>query len=306
MAAYTVLFSETPNNKVASDRFSQEIRGSAITVALDSVVALSDRAIVSFKISLSAPEEATLHALAAVHAGTPLRDVGNAKEDDGRLIVTQFPAMIGANTVFTGCGDDIVNSVRGAGETIRVFWDDVEARGIKTKNVQFLEPIELHDGEAYYRGLWTTEDTLSVSMVIPATTVTENVGNTGNARRIPASPYHDVFIPAAGDGDVDIVVARPVPTPDLDGFWDIIKTTGEVMPAATPGHSAWHLLSIPISGRFLSNIPLGAPTGVFALDVYRAEYIHQTWTLRVDVKKVSAGAGELAGWFLTYRKNLPE
>lgn len=305
--SYTVLFSETPNGAISSDRFSEEIRGSAITIALDSVVVFADRAVVSFKDVLTAPEEALLHTLATTHSGAALADAKPASEEDGRLIVTTFPAMLGANTVFTGRGDNLGTGEIGKGDPIRLLWDGVEARGPKSKDVRFLEPIELHDGAAYYQGGWTTEDTLTVAMVIPLTPVTPNATNTGNARRVPASAFHDVFIPAAGDGDVDVnlALAVPVPTPNGDGFWDVHKPTGAVSPSATPGRSAWHLMSVGISANVINEIPLGALTGIFDIDVYRAEYIHHAWTLRVTVNKQSVGAGEFAGWFLTYRKNYP-
>lgn len=310
MAETTYTFSvstQFPASRVAPDRWAQEIRLSPIVTALAQVHVAGDVARATFRDALSPADEATLNSIVAAHSGQPIADVQAAKEADGRLIVAPFPAMVGANTSFTGRGDDLVNGIPGKGPHIRLAWTDGDARGPKEIDLGFLEPIQLHDGGAYYQGNWTPEDTLTVRALMPATTATPNAGGTGNCNLVPIGPGAFVIVPAAGDGGHDVALASavPVPAPLSDGFWDVDEPSGIIVPSAEPGHAKWHLLTVPQTAAFLNEVPLGALTGVFDIDVYRAEYFHPTWTLRVVVDKQSDFAGSFAGWFLVYRRIMP-
>lgn len=310
MAETTYTFSVTgqfPAMRVAPDRWAQEIRLSPIVTALSSVHVAGDVARATFRDALSPGDEGLLNTIVASHSGQPIADVPTAKEPDGRLIVAPFPAMVGANTSFTGRGDDIVNGIPGKGPYIRVSWADGDPRGAKQVDMRFLEPIQLHDGGAFYQGNWTPVDTLTVRAMMPATVATENVEGEGNCNLVPIAPGAFLIVPAAGDGGHDVVLtsAVPVPAPAFDGFWDVDEPSGIIVPSSDPGHAKWHLLTVPQTAAFLNEIPLGALTGVFDIDVYRAEYFHPTWTLRVEVDKQSDFAGTLAGWFLVYRRNVP-
>lgn len=73
MSEYTYSTSEDfPNGTVATDRLTQEIRDSAITVALDYINTDGDDCIVVFKADLSSGEEDVLDGLVAAHSGEPL------------------------------------------------------------------------------------------------------------------------------------------------------------------------------------------------------------------------------------------
>jgi hypothetical protein len=301
-----------PYQKCATDRWSQEIRSSAIVTALAHVSVSGTIATATFRDSLSVGDETILDGIVLAHSGQPLAPPEKPREIDGKEIVTPFPGFVEFNTVFTGRGDDLSaltpEAQRGTGPRIRLAWDAIEARGPKYVDLQFIEPIQLHDGEAYYQGSWTPDDTLSVGALMPATVVTPNVGGTGNCNVVdPGIGAAILIVPAAGDGafDLDLANAVPLPAALRDGFWDVDEPTGTVAPSAAPGASKWHLLTIPQSARYLVDVPLGALTGIFALDVYRAEYVHPKWTVRVTVNKQSDAAGVFAGWFLMYRRYNP-
>lgn len=81
---YTIA-SAFPNGKVATDRLTQEIQQSAITVVLDYIKTYAGDCTVYFKTEPSSGEWTILDALVAVHSGEPL--VTAAETLDGRSIV---------------------------------------------------------------------------------------------------------------------------------------------------------------------------------------------------------------------------
>ena len=229
-----------------------------------------------------------------------------ALEDDGKIIVTPYPASDGYKTWFTGAADQLTPSiVRGGGTRIRFHWTDGEARGAKSVDLQFAEPIEMHDGGAQYSPVvdWSMDDLLHVKLVMPATVT--SVSGSGNCNRVPTGLGYDVIVPAAGDGghQVDLALATPVPTPNNDGYWNVDHDSGVITPGV-PGASGFHLLSVEVVANYAKGIPLGHPMGEYEIDAYKAEWIHPKWIIRITVDKQSAGAGDFAGWLLCYRKNL--
>lgn len=315
MADVVFPITDFPMGKCAVDRLAQEIRQSSIAVALRFVKSLGVTVTCVFAAGLSAGELVTLQGIVATHSGVPLAPPSKPQEIDGKEIVTPFPGFVDFNTVFTGRGDDLnaptPDAGRGRGESLLMEWTALEVGTEKSKILRFSEPIQLHDGAAYYQGGWSPADTLSVGAEIPATPVTANPTNTGNCNLAvhPDVGLPIIIVPAAGDGthDVDLASACPVPDPNRSGFWDVDEPSdaGIISPSSTPLAAKWHLLTVPTKANYLHQIPLGALTGVFDLEVYRAEYFHPSWSLVVRVKKVSEGSGIFNGWFLVYRRYNP-
>jgi hypothetical protein len=69
--AYSIS-TDFPNQKVDSSRLAQEIRDSAIVVALDGILVEGDACTISFKEALSAGDETILDGIVAAHSGEPL------------------------------------------------------------------------------------------------------------------------------------------------------------------------------------------------------------------------------------------
>lgn len=224
-------------------------------------------------------------------------------ENDGRPVFVVSPSTTGWMTWFTGAGDDPAPTPpakgRGTGTKLRLSFTGAE---VKTVDLVFSEPVELHDGEMFYTGTWELDDCFDFSAVIPATTVTPNAG-AGNCNLVDAGGYN-VIVPAAGDGSHDVDLSSPMPVvPALGGgYWEADQATALVTPSSTPGQSDWHLLDVPVESFFLRQMPMGHPLGKFEIDAYKAEWVSPAWSLRLRVDKQSAGAGEVAGWLMLFRE----
>ena len=75
MTVYTYNLSDFPNGKVNSDRLSQEIHASVITISLASIDTNSAGVMISFKADLSAGEKTILDAIVANHSGEDLAQI---------------------------------------------------------------------------------------------------------------------------------------------------------------------------------------------------------------------------------------
>src|SRR4030067_1051868 len=229
---------------------------------------------------------------------------GSPKTNDGKLIVMISPSSEGLKTWFTGAGDELDPISRGTGTRLLLSWSNDESRGQKSVDIQFSEPVEVHDGQAVMSGSWSPDDYIDLSAIIPSTETMPNVSGTGDVNRVPTGLGYDVIVRAAGDGAYDLTNGVPVEAPSGDGYWDVEPLTGEITPGAIPGGSRYHMLSIPLEVFFLRRIPLGQGHGVLDVDVYKTEWIHQNWFVRMAVTKNSSDAGTLGGWLLTFRKNV--
>jgi hypothetical protein len=48
-------------------------------------------------------------------------------------------------------------------------------------------------------------------------------------------------------------------------------------------------------------MPMGNPLGLFDIDTYKAEWIHQNWKLRLWVDKQTDSAGDVGVWLMLFR-----
>ena len=224
-----------------------------------------------------------------------------AQDEDGKQIVTPYPASDGFRTWFCGASDQMEPLVRGGGARARLEWTSQESRGAKTLTLQWAEPVEVHDGSVLYTGSWDLDDTLDVSVLMPANAPTPS--GSGNCNVV-----NNLIVPAAGDGgyQLDLATAVPVPADPKapNGFWDMDYDSGVITPSANPGHALYHLLTVPMQPYVARRIPLGDPSGSWAIHAYKVQSVHPTWKMLVTVDKQSAGAGILAGMLLCFRRNL--
>lgn len=224
---------------------------------------------------------------------------------DGRRIVVSAPNTEGWNSYYTGAGDQKSPRVLGGGQEIYISFAGPADQSIE---VSFSEPVEMHDGQAIYTPAanWSVQDKLNFSMILGATPSVANGGGTGNSNKYPIGGGLSFYIPAEGNGAWDINLATAVPvnsSGDNTGFWDVARDSGVVTPSATPGQAAFNLHDFPLEIFFVRKVPLGAPLGLFDVDAYKTQWIHQNWKIKINVVKVSVGAGEFSGWVLAYRKN---
>ena len=227
-----------PNHKVACDRLLQEVRASAIITAVDYInsSADDDTCDVWFKDVLSDADKAVLDAIVAAHSGEPLPDDKTTKvvfdkttaggvslfaldapsEADKKPVMVNSPATEGTFTWLTSRGDDLSpssGSGRGTGPQAFLSFDEP---GTKEVEIQFIEPVELHDGHVSWRPTsdWGFEDSWSLSVRLPATTVTPNAENKGNCNKVDTGQGFSVIVPANGDGAYDVDLTKAVPIPD--------------------------------------------------------------------------------------------
>lgn len=299
---------------LATDRLDLDLRASSIVTALDRVDTSGGVARVWFRDVLSPADEATLTAIVVAHTGHPLPgaaipvDVSGPKEADGKAIVVISPATEGMKTWLTGRGDDLGAGPagRGKGTKLKVAFAGGETYpNTQTVDVQFLEPVEVHDGQFNWTPVaFDADDYFSVSVVMPGTTATSTPG-TGNANEVALGGGAVLYVPAAGDGSHTIDLAdwtKAVPVPaDGAGYWNV-DDDGAITPSATPGEADWHMVNFPSEAFLIAEVGMQNSVGLFDVDVYKTEWIHPAWLVRLAVTKAADGGACVAsGWLLTFR-----
>lgn len=226
---------------------------------------------------------------------------------DEKPIVVMYPAREGFNTFITGRGDDVGGGNRGQGQRIKFNFVTANLPETQSVDLQFMEPVEVHDGRAIFgpSGAWDGgDDWLSIKVVIPATTYTDRTTEMdGNANKVPSGLGFDIFVPAAGDGNAELVTAVPVLNDSGTGFWNLDENSGAVTPNAEQKGNA-DLLDLEVGGTLIHEVPIGEGHGTFDIDAYKSEYIHPTWIVRVEAHKEANGDGWLAGWLFTFREKV--
>jgi hypothetical protein len=249
---------------VNGDRFEQEIRQSAITVALDSTSTYNGVCTVTFKAEPSAGEITILDGLVAAHSGLPLEPavstvkIDSPETSDGKPIFLNCIFPGGVYYYLTGAGDS--SSERGAGDEL-LF--SSEESGDTVKEVHFLDWAYEADAIVQFTGA-ALGDYLIVDIVSPASPVTVNGTNTGNCNLVDAPPCpgipagSHIIVPANGNGthDVDLATANIVPSHDDDadnddppnGYWNWSdpKTGRGTITANYLGTGEYHLVDAEV------------------------------------------------------------
>lgn len=326
--SYTYTFSvanDTRYGKVDRDKLEDELTADhVITETLETVSVTGDDLDVTYANQLpSTPvdHEQHLSNIVTMHDGKPAVPLPEPvriytgpntpapAEPDGKEVVVVSPSTEGWMTWFTGAGDNLNPTPpatgRGQGNAINVTLTEP---GTETLDLNFLEPVELHDGEVWYSPVdqWTNDDTFSFSAYMPATVTTPNAG-LGNVNLVNLGGYN-LIVPSStnnGSHDVDLEQAVPVPAQDPgDGYWDADAETNAIT-ANTGTGGNWMLFDVPIESFFLKRIPMGNPLGKFEIDAYKAEWISSRWTLRFIVERTTAGTGtfRVGGWLMLFRRS---
>jgi hypothetical protein len=311
--------------KVNSDRLIQEIRLSAIEVALDGVSVKGDELVVFFKADLSAADKTVLDGnttgpcggIIGNHSGEPLPDPktedgvplvaidGPRKDIDKKAVLVISPATDGFLSYITSRGDS--ESGRGEGPQLLITTsesDDPEVTHVI--EVGFLEPIELHDGQVSWKPIdaFDAEDAFSLCARIPATPVTP--GGAQNCTLYDVGGFNMIIpaVPGQGTHEVALETVCPVPDNNRAGYWEVEYNTGAVSVGPKPGKAHWNLFDTEIRVYFLKKVSMASPIGVFDIDVYETEYMHQSWKLRFEVFKKNAANGKVSGWVFMFRRNV--
>lgn len=231
------------------------------------------------------------------------------REQDKKPIFTMSPATEGFVTWITGAGDDpsatFPASGRGTGTPFVLVFSGSEVPCTKTLEFDFIEPVEVHDGQVTWRHPtnWGSQDHFSLGLRIPSSSVSLNTSSLGNCNKVSVGPGMNVIVPAAGNGQYDLLEACPVQDKQgQGGYWDNDYNTGAVTPNPTPGAGNWNLFDFEVTGWLIKNIPMTHPMGVFDIDVYKTEYFHPSWYLTWQVTKNSPGDGEVSGWIFCFRR----
>jgi len=248
--------------------------------------------------------------------GNPIVSLDAPQEPDKKNVFVNSPATEGTYTWFSSRGDDLnptpPESGRGTGTPLTITF--TEAKYDKTE-VDFLEPIELHSGQVWWeKDKWGFDDEWGIYVRLPASVVTENLGNTGNCNRVEIIPESGLYIYVSADGDgaydVDLESSDAVPVPTAigeTGYWEIEdKWAEEIAPllGGGVGKNVWNMYSFDIKMWFVRNINCGSPVCHFNLigGSYKAEWIAKEWKLGFECNRVTAGAGKISGNFVCYRQ----
>lgn len=228
-------------------------------------------------------------------------------EDDGKQTVVPSPATEGMLTYFCGAADNLTASFpasgRGDGQAVKISFT---GSAVKSIDLQFKEVVEVHDGQMFYKPVdnWTAEDRFTLAGVLDGTVVTTTASAYTNCVTQSVGGLYDVIIPVPtgfGTNYVDLSKAVPVPAANKDGFWDCDYFTGAIT-ASEAYSGSYNLITAPVTSYLLKNMPMGHPLGDFDIDVYKTEWIHPNWKLRLTCDKKSAGSGTLAGWLMMFRQ----
>lgn len=124
MANYTYsIQNDFPNQILSSDRLTQEIESSTITIALDNISTSGDDCIVAFKASLSNDEQTTLDELVAIHSGAdldplPTTILVNEPKDANGFPINVLSPRSGNETIY--CSSNFCDKCTWYGGSVRV------------------------------------------------------------------------------------------------------------------------------------------------------------------------------------------
>ena len=263
-----------PYSKVATDRLTEEISVSNITIALDYISTTGDNCDTWFKTSLSSGEQSTLDSIVASHSGEQLSQVigvdlfDENRDRSGKLRVHQTSRKLGTGTCWVGVGDDSSNPhAVGGGEAFA--FEHNTASGIVTlsKYIDFNcinNETWLHEGYITWKNAHF--DTLTLEMVPRVTTYTASSGT-----------YYNLYggymvVPAAGNGTIAItsditqhdggLVYMPdddlgnPPTAFWNADWNTSTKEYENITAAPYGNGRYNMFTVELClARFLNKAP---------------------------------------------------
>lgn len=242
--------------------------------------------------------------------GDPVLSLDTPQEPDKKFVFVISPATEGTFTWLSSKGDNLnpTPPASGRGDGTQLFLSFTEP-DTKEVEIQFCEPIELHDGHVSWQGDWSFEDSWNVSVRMPATVAVENVGNTGNCSLVDTGYGFNVVIPADGDGTHDIDYDQAVPIPDGystkteqgTGYWNVVEHWSEEITPNVLGKGAYNFYDTAIEMFFCKNMDCGSNLKIWDLDAYKAEWISKKWKVCFKATRASSGAGKIGGYLMIFR-----
>ena len=244
------------------------------------------------------------------------------EDPDGKPVVVQSPATEGLYTLFTCRSDDVGAGTRGTGNMWLVSYTDAEG-GVKTAEMQFIEPVEIHDAHASWDppSALSFEDEWKISIELPATTVYndgtfncikyEVVPSSGLHILLPsATPTHRINLdPASVPEGESLAVVSPAGKDEL-GYWLVHRWTEkiEMLPAPQlgsvkhPEKMVCNLYDFANTMYFVNPLNCGDPRGIWDMDAYKAEWISTQWKLKFSIDRTNtSGAVKVGGWIMIFR-----
>lgn len=226
--------------------------------------------------------------------------MGIPKTSDGKPIF--LPNLFPGNVFLyiTGVGDT-ANAIGDGTE----FTNASNVAGTTTTEWQFRDWVYLSGGTVITSDA-VFGDKISMMLYAPASTVSANVGNTGNCNLYALGGGKNMVLPAAGNGAYDLVSGVPVPSYDEgngeipDGYWDWSNPdTGLGTLSAAPNEGGYNLFDFPVNlVSFIKNIPLiGTGPVNIPIPAIKPKKVLPHWKFKVSL--VNSGNSNLkVGWFL--------
>ena len=305
--------------KVDPDRLIQEIRLSAIAVALGGVGVKADALTVQFKADLSLADKTLLDGdtrdpcggIIGNHSGEPLPDprtsggipimhLDSPVAEGDTPVVASNTWPISHSVVWCGEGDDVANGVVGDGADFRV---EVTEVGDVSVESQFIHLVRLGGGHVYWKNC-EYGDHASQLIYAPATpNIVSNPGSGAYGKLQVAAGVNMIVAPGTPGADgpdwdvdlteklnanVDFIRAVPIPASDGNGFFTYDPATDSL--TYTPGEGTHNLFDAEIGlAKFIRKLWL-VGDGCAPLTVYDniPAVILPQWKSRVVVHRESA------------------
>ncbi len=221
---------------------------------------------------------------------------------DGRQLVTESPAPEDWNTFVAGRIDKLnavpPESKNGTGQPLAMA---IEGPSEGVMEFKFAQPIFLQNGQIYFVGAWSIEDSFSFSVVMEPTVF--DLDGDRNVISVDIGGGRQAWIPVdpgTGTHHFDNAKAIPVKSklPSLSK-WQVNVYNDVVSPLDGGGVM---LVDFKVEAFFMRDTPV-SPRREFVASLYKSEWISTKWTVRWSVTKVSSGSGQTSGWILTYRQD---
>lgn len=219
---------------VASDRLTQEIQESSITIALDGINTSGSSVAIVFKADLSVAEQATLAAIVDAHVATSLQQVDLVTLDsptalDGKPFMATTPRPIGTFTFVSSAGDDSSDQSKvNSGSLIEYAHVSGDGVGAHTPIYFDINAVinETHIHTGFLQWYGAKRDKMTVQIVPQVTSVTDGSNTFFNV-------VNGIVIAAAGNGTkvVNLATARLVEMVPNEhgtmppGYWDATYNT---------------------------------------------------------------------------------
>ncbi len=221
--------------------------------------------------------------------------------------VTNNPATIGWKAWFCTSDDAVGPPIgRGTGpNTLRLSWTGADSfPSKKSVTLNWAEPIELHNGRAFWSGLGM-DDWMSVCVSFDANTLTPNAG-AGNVNTVAITGGNLILPAPLTDGSDDLTLATAIPVPAATpnaGYWHADYATGAITAVADIGSpdGKFDMIDFSTLAFWIREISLGDPGKIFRVENYKKQWFHQSWKLTVEVEKQVSAVAEFGAWLHSFR-----